>query len=842
MYNAWVGRTSNTRVQQTQSQGFVAAPPKKHANLSGKTLQAMQVWLIFEQMKARYPMNKICLFFLLLCSTTGLFAQDSLNMVKLGQVTFPDILADVQAYVAPNGDEYALVGHFSGVGIVSLVNPSAPVLLHDIPGINTIWREIETFGTYAYVTNEGGDGLRIIDLSGLPGSYAFKDTIMDSIATGHTLYIDDTVLYIYGTQTDFGASIYSLDDPWNPSRLGQYNTQYIHDGYVRDHIGYMGEIYAGLLTIVDLNDPVNPVVLGSVITPDAFTHNAWLNDAGTVCFTTDEIHGAWVTAYDVTDPTNITEIDRIQPSYAEPGTIPHNVKVINDFLVTAHYYDGVHLVDASRPHNLVEVGFYDTSILSPPTQYDGVWGADPYYPSGIIIGGDRQNGLYILDPTYLRACHIEGTVTDAATGLPIFGATVTVAQRNLLESTAPDGTYATGTVTPGVVQVHFHQVGYRDSIVTTTLVNGVLTLLNIPLQPLQRKQLTITVLASNTGLPVANAKIQAELTTSPFNRIFSTNSSGIAVDTSFIPGNYHIAAGLWGYQSAYLGSIDILNDTSITLMIAPGYQDEFVLDLGWSTNSFANTGGFVREEPKGTQAIGSNFRYNPEVDLGTDNGDRCYVTGNTGITPDDDDVDNGYVVLESPVMDLSGYNQPILSYYRWFASKSVTGQLGGDTVWFEIDNGITTALLRRQTTNLNAWVRDTFQLVNFISPTANMRFRMTVKEKIFDNIVEAGLDLFKVVDALPTATAPIGTAAEASLAVAPNPMSAHTMVAYDLGTPRKVSDASFQVHDLAGKLIYQQPLTEPAGAFELEFEAPAGLYLGSIRVQGRVLRSVRIAR
>jgi choice-of-anchor B domain-containing protein len=784
-------------------------------------------------------MKKIILLLLLSCATWMLHAQDSLNMTKRGVVPFPDILADVQAYVAPNGDEYAIVGHETGVGIVSLADPDNPVLLHDIPGVTTIWREIETFGTYIYITNEGADGLRIIDASGLPGSIVVKDTIMDSIRTAHTLYIEDTVLYLYGTQTDFGASIYSLSDPWRPSRLGQYNSQYIHDGYVRDHIGYMGEIYAGLLTIVDLNDPANPVVLGSVTTPDAFTHNAWLNDAGTVCFTTDEIHGAWVTAYDITDPTNITEIDRIRPSYGVAEAIPHNVKVINDYLVTAHYYDGVHIVDASRPHNLVEVGYYDTSLLF-PFAYDGVWGADPYLPSGLIVAGDRQNGLYVLDPVYVRACHIEGTVTDASNGQPILGANVRVALRFLQEFTSATGEYATGTVNPGTVQVVFSKIGYRDSTVTVTLVNGQLTQLDIPLQPLAPIELTINAI-DPAGNPVAAAGVHAELVGDIYERNLVCNAAGTVVDPGFLPGTYDLSVGKWGYIAAHFTGLSLQNDTTITVTLPFGYQDEFIMDLGWTATSTATTGAWQRGEPLGTNN-GSTFQYNPELDLSTDRGNKCYVTGNNGTAQDDDDVDNGFVVLESPVMDLSNYNQPILSYYRWFASRNSNGQLGGDTLWFEIDNGITTAQLRRQTNNLNAWVRDTFQLVNFISPTANMRFRIRAKEKAFDNIVEAGLDLFRVVDALPTATPPTLDAPEVALVVAPNPMAAQTTVAYDLGTPRKVQDTRFEVHDLSGRLIYSQPLVEPAGQFNLAFDAPAGLYLGSIRTQGRVLRTVRIAR
>ena len=33
-------------------------------------------------------------------------------------------------------------------------------------------------------------------------------------------------------------------------------------------------------------------------------------------------------------------------------------------------------------------------------------------PSGTIVASDIDNGLYVLSPTYIRACYLEGTITD----------------------------------------------------------------------------------------------------------------------------------------------------------------------------------------------------------------------------------------------------------------------------------------------------------------------------------------------------------------------------------------------------------------------------------------------
>jgi hypothetical protein len=53
--------------------------------------------------------------------------------------------------------------------------------------------------------------------------------------------------------------------------------------------------------------------------------------------------------------------------------------------------------------------------------FNGAWGAWPYLPSGNIIVSDMEQGLFILGPTYVKACYLDGLVTDAGTGAPLFG-------------------------------------------------------------------------------------------------------------------------------------------------------------------------------------------------------------------------------------------------------------------------------------------------------------------------------------------------------------------------------------------------------------------------------------
>ena len=48
---------------------------------------------------------------------------------------------------------------------------------------------------------------------------------------------------------------------------------------------------------------------GNCQTPNAFTHNAWVSDDGNYVFTTDEKADSYIASYDISDISNIQEVD-----------------------------------------------------------------------------------------------------------------------------------------------------------------------------------------------------------------------------------------------------------------------------------------------------------------------------------------------------------------------------------------------------------------------------------------------------------------------------------------------------------------------------------------------------
>ncbi len=449
--------------------------------------------------------------FLLLLITPNLFSQT--NVTYRGDYSFPNNeLANLWGYADGAGNEYALVGTQTGISIINVTAPTSPSLVVDITGPFSDWREIKTYGNYAYVVTEGQSGVNvgliIIDLSQLPNldvnnidhvsTYRGDGVITGQFNKAHALHVDESAgfLYLYGSNLNGGRPlILNLANPYNPTYAGYVNTSfpganhnYVHDGYVDNNMLYAGHIYGGFFSIVNTTNKSNPVLIETQNTPNNFTHNTWLN--GSTLFTTDETSNSFLAAYDISNPDNIRFLDKIQ---SNPGSnsIVHNTYIINNYAVTSWYRDGMTIVDVSRPDNLVQVGNYDTYTGGSGNGFQGCWGVYPYLPSGNIIAsnindvpGSSTGKLFVLTPDYIRACYLEGLITDAVTNAVINGATIQISNPDQTESSGSNGLYKMGRLADGTFTVKVTKSGYQTFTTTANLSNGVLTILNVALQPI----------------------------------------------------------------------------------------------------------------------------------------------------------------------------------------------------------------------------------------------------------------------------------------------------------------------------------------------------------------------
>jgi len=489
-------------------------------------------------------LNVCILAILALLTFNSSKAQTQLNL--LGQLTYTDGLNDIWGYET-GGNEYAIVGLTTGVSIVNVTNPAAPVETQFISHVSTTWRDIKTWGNRAYVINEAQDGLMIIDLSSLPGtcSYSFwSGAAQNYIYNGspfihtdaHNIYIDEFGYgYLFGGNAPGGGALIIdiASNPTNPQIVGQYDVAYCHDGYVRNNTMYTAEIYNGWFGIVDVSNKSNigaAQVLGVGPTTLAFTHNVWISDNGNYAFTTDEKSAAEVGSYDITNPANIQRLTGHQ-SNPGSGVIPHNTHVKNDYLYTSYYADGVTVVCAQNPRILTEVGYYDTSPANSGSTFSGCWGAYPFLPSGRILASDRQNGLHILDNNYGCSANIEGIVTDAATGNPIYNATVTFSPAIYTGYTNLSGYYGIGTANNnGTYTITVSAPGYPTYTTTVTLTDCQTTNLDVALGTTTCPPVSFNTLPASTSIttPITLIGSPAGGTFSGPGVVFSAFNPGLA--------------------------------------------------------------------------------------------------------------------------------------------------------------------------------------------------------------------------------------------------------------------------------------------------------------------------
>jgi choice-of-anchor B domain-containing protein len=424
---------------------------------------------------------------LIFFSALGLKAQDSLDVQKLGQLSYTQTINDVWAWVdTASGKEYALVGVQNGLSIVDVTIPTNPVQSNFFPGASSTWRDMKTFGNYSYTVHDNyngtSDGIFIVDMTTIgnqfPTFFRRNPVIQVGQTTGtlekaHNLYIDENgYLYLFGANVgQGGALIFDLNtSPTNPTYVGAFDDFYLHDGVVRGDTLWGAAVLNGFFMPIDVSQKSQPTISATQSTPFNFTHNIWFSDDNQRVFTTDEKSGAFIAEYDVSDISNISETDRIITSFGT-DVIPHNVHFHNNFLVNSYYTAGVQILDVSQPGIMIETGYYDTSPAN-GDGFSGCWGAYPYLPSGNILATDRQQGLFVLSSDYSRGCYFNATVIDSISRQNIIIADIEVLTTDMIGTTNIFGNFRSGQAQAGSFQVVVSKAGYLTDTFAISLTKG----------------------------------------------------------------------------------------------------------------------------------------------------------------------------------------------------------------------------------------------------------------------------------------------------------------------------------------------------------------------------------
>ena len=701
-------------------------------------------------------LNLILLFILFSYTLTS--AQTAYNTTF--QCNLPGGLEDCWGFTK-DGREYALLCYsptfVQGIEIrvVDVTNPTNCSLVASVPieaGSDDM-KDIEVWGNYAYAVCQFGP-IQIIDLSYLP---TFPESVR-TVATfdttnlmgAHTIFIKDGYAYVSMAGSSPGdLRILDLSNPTAPVEVGHYThpeAASAHDCYVYGDTLYVANLSGGI-SVVDVTDKTNPVLLKVHQYPGNFTHNVWTSTDGKYLYSTDEVLNGHIKIWDVQDVNNIQLVGEFTH---QPNRIVHNVYIRDNFMYMSYYTDGLVICDITDPTNPIEVGHYDSNSDSSGS-FNGAWSVYPFSPSGNIYISDMQTGLSVVrfDTAYGGA--VSGTALAVSFASFIFsvpGAILLDTESGHSTKSKNDGTYSM-ELAEGSHSIDASRIGYNTSNQAVNVQPDTTIELNILLTP-----------AANTGLLQGTVQLQgiADIISA------SVEVSGVAlpilVTNDFGYYNFgHLPANTYFVNSAKFGFLNgrdtlILQanmNNSQDFILKKGFKDDFEAEQLWiigDPGDSASTGIWERVDPKGTFFNATPVQ--PENDNTANPNAKCYVTGQASFSGEAqgiNDLDGGRTTLATPLFDLTGYSDPKLIYYRWY-SNNTGANPGTDTFSVQISNngGASWTALESSTLTQNSWVKKEFDITDFVSLSNQMKLRFIARDTAPGSIVEMAVDDFEIIN------------------------------------------------------------------------------------------------
>lgn len=163
--------------------------------------------------------------------------------------------------------------------------------------------------------------------------------------------------------------------------------------------------------------------------------------------------------------------------------------------------------------------------------------------------------------------------------------------------------------------------------------------------------------------------------------------------------------------------------------------DDLESGAGWQVVNGAIEDGAWDANP--SVPVGGGDREDPATDF--DGSGRCFLTDNVD---DNSDVDGGPTDLLSAPIDLTGADDPLVSYARWLGNDDGDDQL---EVFVSNDDGASWTLVET-VGDEGVWRQHVFRVADLVAPTASVRLRFRVSDTPNDSVTEAGIDTIRVLE------------------------------------------------------------------------------------------------
>ena len=234
----------------------------------------------------------------------------------------------------------------SGLRIVDVSEPSAPIKVASLALSENDASNITVNGSYAYVSHSTGNkngGLSIIDMSNPsgPDRKAFYST--EEVCVWNVAVWQD---YAY-LCTNYGFQIIDISDRSDPVNVSSsWSFLDIHAIALNYPYAYINEITFGSFRVIDVSQTDFPQLMGSLHLDDPDCWN--MSASGDYVYFADEWIGG-LRIIDVTDsrkPVEVTFIRTSENPDVPPSSSAWDVAVEGNFVYLANHERGLRIIDA----------------------------------------------------------------------------------------------------------------------------------------------------------------------------------------------------------------------------------------------------------------------------------------------------------------------------------------------------------------------------------------------------------------------------------------------------------------------------------------------------------------
>ncbi|MBE2226385.1 MAG: choice-of-anchor B family protein [Ignavibacteria bacterium] len=331
----------------------------------------------------------ISVFFFVLLSTAAVISQQN-NIVVLAHYNYNTYHSSCWGYESA-GREYAVFGWLRGTTIFDITDEDNIREVAFLPGKQSGWREMKIYNNYLYVVSEAdSSGIQIVNLKNLPDRIdTVRTYFFEGYKRAHTISQNGRYLYINGGNYREGG-IVVLDagvNPEKPVKLGEWQTDYVHDCRVVNDTIWACNPLTGRVTAIDSKDKSNLKTITSWVNgANPVPHNCAVTADGKYLYVCDEnfSYPGKLKIWNISDKNDI--IFENEWSVNGSNESVHNIDIFGNYAFLSYYGEGAKVLDITDPVNPVEIASIKTTAC---------WQMY-YFSSGKIIASDIYDGIYVL--------------------------------------------------------------------------------------------------------------------------------------------------------------------------------------------------------------------------------------------------------------------------------------------------------------------------------------------------------------------------------------------------------------------------------------------------------------